>query len=76
MSRGRRKMYFVKMNSVDMVKRILNTSYVIKYLVVLGDDDLYKIYFNWAIPFFNDNFTLCHCMTLDVVNFVKSNKKK
>lgn len=52
MSRGRRKMYFVKMNSVDMVKRILNTSYVIKHLVVLGDDDLYKIYFNWAIPFF------------------------
>ncbi|MCI8460099.1 MAG: hypothetical protein HFE81_01750 [Bacilli bacterium] len=52
MSRERRKMYFVKMNSVDMVKIISNTSYVIKHLVVLGDDDLYKIYFNWAIPFF------------------------
>ena len=52
MSLERRKMYFVKMNSVDMVKIISNTSYVIKHLVVLGDDDLYKIYFNWAIPFF------------------------
>lgn len=52
MSRERRKMYFVKLNSVDMVKIISNTSYVIKHLVVLGDDDLYKIYFNWAIPFF------------------------
>ena len=52
MSRERRKMYFVKMNSVDMVKIISNTSYVIKHLGVLGDDDLYKIYFNWAIPFF------------------------
>ena len=40
MSRERRKMYFVKLNSVDMVKIISNTSYVIKHLVVLGDDDL------------------------------------